>query len=437
MFYVEINFYFRKCSDQIENDERTTSKKVFLSKGANRLKTKETSNSVIFNDEELKLEIEKDEEFNEENKNNCISQHISEENDKKSIKEEENKDNEIQEMPKVQELTLIEKFFHDYWSLWMNKGKFIVFGITIIWVAICIWRISLFTTAKDPIQRLPDDNKLRKLDILATNGFHSALDTGKIEVSFIWGIKSIDKSGVGRWDSSNLGKLIYDDTFNLAPVANQQRILDICTDLRNSDLVDNRVVTCWLEDFVNAQGGGSPVPEANFYTQLEAYLLTPQGEKYYNQNLIGYVDKTLLFIQIVALTTEAPFQGRKILYPIFKKWEDLKDSYNSASPKGLDNAFETSGYNWAWLETEAEMLRGVIQGIIISLLFAFFILVLSTLNIVVALYAVLSISVIVLSVIAIMEMNSWGLGVIEAIATVMIIGFSVDYVVHLGNHYVE
>jgi len=36
-----------------------------------------------------------------------------------------------------------------------------------------------------------------------------------------------------------------------------------------------------------------------------------------------------------------------------------------------------------------------------------------------------------------MQFCNWGFGVIEAIAVVMIIGFSVDYVVHLGNHYVE
>ena len=34
-------------------------------------------------------------------------------------------------------------------------------------------------------------------------------------------------------------------------------------------------------------------------------------------------------------------------------------------------------------------------------------------------------------------MIGWALGVMEAIAVVIIVGFSVDYVVHLANHYVE
>mmetsp|Transcript_2984 Transcript_2984/g.2749 ORF Transcript_2984/g.2749 Transcript_2984/m.2749 type:complete len:87 (-) Transcript_2984:247-507(-) len=36
-----------------------------------------------------------------------------------------------------------------------------------------------------------------------------------------------------------------------------------------------------------------------------------------------------------------------------------------------------------------------------------------------------------------MEVLGWSLGSLESIAIVMLIGFSVDYAVHLANHYVE
>lgn len=36
-----------------------------------------------------------------------------------------------------------------------------------------------------------------------------------------------------------------------------------------------------------------------------------------------------------------------------------------------------------------------------------------------------------------MWMNGWEFGVAESITVVILIGFSVDYVVHLANHYVE
>merc|ERR1711924_75973 len=54
-----------------------------------------------------------------------------------------------------------------------------------------------------------------------------------------------------------------------------------------------------------------------------------------------------------------------------------------------------------------------------------------------AAYAALSIIGIVGTVMASMNMMGWELGVLETIAVVIMIGFSVDYVVHLANSYVE
>ena len=66
---------------------------------------------------------------------------------------------------------------------------------------------------------------------------------------FIWGASGIDTSTSKRWDPLEFGDLIWDEEFNLAPEANQQRILDICTDLHSSPLVLNEQVTCFMEDF--------------------------------------------------------------------------------------------------------------------------------------------------------------------------------------------
>lgn len=288
----------------------------------------------------------------------------------------------------VHELTAVEKFFHDYWNKWMAKYKLIFIGISVVWLGLAVWRAALFKPAKDALKRLSDDHEISVISQSLKNDYHSALNTGNIEVYIIWGLKGLDRSDTGKWEPDNLGKIIYDDSFNLAPVANQQRILDICSDLKKRSLVSNQAVTCWLQDFVTARNGGNPVPEVNFYTELEQYLKTTLGQNQYNDNLIGYVGGKLLFMKIKALTPEATFQGYSILYPVYEAWEALKDEYNSKSPKGVNNAFQTAGYNWAWLITEEEMVRGAIQGILISLGFALAVLIASTLNIVISLYAV-------------------------------------------------
>ena len=65
------------------------------------------------------------------------------------------------------------------------------------------------------------------------------------------------------------------------------------------------------------------------------------------------------------------------------------------------------------------------------------ILLLATRNILISLYALLTVVMIVLCVMAVMVVAGWQMGVSESIAMVIIIGFSVDYVVHLASHYVR
>lgn len=61
----------------------------------------------------------------------------------------------------------------------------------------------------------------------------------------------------------------------------------------------------------------------------------------------------------------------------------------------------------------------------------------STFNVVMSLYSVFCITGIVVSVVSVMHFSGWTLGITESITIVILIGFSVDYVVHLANHYVE
>lgn len=68
---------------------------------------------------------------------------------------------------------------------------------------------------------------------------------------------------------------------------------------------------------------------------------------------------------------------------------------------------------------------------------AFIVLVLSTMNIVMSFYAILSIVGVVLGVLMVIWARGWEFGTFESMNSIIIIGLSVDYVVHLTNSYVE
>ena len=69
----------------------------------------------------------------------------------------------------------------------------------------------------------------------------------------------------------------------------------------------------------------------------------------------------------------------------------------------------------------------------LCLIFAFFVLLITTGNIVVALYSVITIAIILASVCALVFMIGWELGVAVSLGLDLFVGFSVDHVVHVSH----
>ena len=114
----------------------------------------------------------------------------------------------------------------------------------------------------------------------------------------------------------------------------------------------------------------------------------------------------------------------------------MVESFNAGAPAGINNSFETAQFAmWCWMITERAFLKGAIQGIIISITFSAFVLLLATFNWIQALVCILCIASIVTSVTSLMVFQGWELGVSESVGVVILIGFSVDYVVHISKHY--
>ena len=98
----------------------------------------------------------------------------------------------------------------------------------------------------------------------------------------------------------------------------------------------------------------------------------------------------------------------------------------------------SGGVFWTWTFTEAQLTRNVFIGFAICFPSAFFVVLLATRNITLTVLSIVSVMAIVASVMGFCKWAmDWGLGIAESIAAVIVIGFSVDYVVHLAHMYVD
>ena len=67
------------------------------------------------------------------------------------------------------------------------------------------------------------------------------------------------------------------------------------------------------------------------------------------------------------------------------------------------------------------------------MIFASIVIFLATRNIIITFYSVLMITCIISSVMGVIELIGWRLGIAESLATDFFVGFSVDYIVHIAH----
>ena len=111
--------------------------------------------------------------------------------------------------------------------------------------------------------------------------------------------------------------------------------------------------------------------------------------------------------------------------------------FSARAPEGLKNVYQIASFYWSWMETEKAFFTNAINGMILSVSFAFTVILLATMNWIVTLYAIHCVGFICASEISLLHMRGFEMGVAESVGIIMVIGFSVDYVVHLASHYVH
>ena len=74
------------------------------------------------------------------------------------------------------------------------------------------------------------------------------------------------------------------------------------------------------------------------------------------------------------------------------------------------------------MPTESSFVTSAFYGIITAMLFAFIILMIATFNIIQSLLSILCVSTIIVSVLAIMKLFGWQMGISESISIVLLIG---------------
>jgi len=174
------------------------------------------------------------------------------------------------------------------------------------------------------------------------------------------------------------------------------------------------------------------VPEADFSDALSDFVSSTG-----NDQVVYDSDGELKFVILrftAPLISGAPYSDT---HPLWARWEAFVEDMNALAPAGVGNAFQTAGMSWCFMMTERSFVSSLVTGMALAMGMAFAVLLLATQNWIVASYATLSIMGIVACVLGSAKLQGWQLGIAESISGVILIGFSVDYVVHISELYVK
>jgi len=354
----------------------------------------------------------------------------------------------------------VERFFRGPWNSYMRKMRFVHLGVAVALIGVCIWLATKLEPLTEDEEWIPDSHEsMRAGNWMNDNFLVAGTTTSYLRVDLSWGIAGLDRSDTNKYDPSDIGTVIWDDDFSLLSAANQQAVLDTCNVLgSNMELVSDREgsVRCWIIDFDIYQRTIKPgTPGLISYESDAALAAAVEEFLYYNnsagtQPYIKYVDseqvgietmeggsKKLRFFFFRFQTDHRRSLPYEVMFPVYEQWATEIEKINSESPQGVNNALVSGGDVWPFMITQNTLVDNSFLGMGLAIMIAFCALLVSTLNVLVSVISTLAVGSIVVSVLACMYLYGWMLGIIETIAAVIIVGFSVDYVVHIGNAYVE
>jgi len=284
----------------------------------------------------------------------------------------------------------------------------------------------------------------------------------------VWGVSGMNFDDFNQYKPDDFpAKVKFDPAFDLSTSEAQRAFLDTCREIRRLGcslpgcrskdktfvlkVGNQEAVSCVLEDFqrwLAATRNISVLPTGpTFLSLFSSFRDTASHKDYgdktdgalapdYKKN-IGFIKGHLSYVAIemrVAMLRREPYGTGVEVRKLADRFVEDRKAAMPASMKSLTVASRS----FADFDLGQELVSGLFSGMAIAGPLVFAVLLFSTRNIVLSLYAVLSVTGIVVCVLGFCKQPmDYDLGVGEAIAGIIVIGFSVDYVVHFAHMYCE
>lgn len=274
-------------------------------------------------------------------------------------------------------------------------------------------------------------------------------------ITVIWGVIPVDSGD--PLNPKNKGILTLDTGFNIASPASQTWILNFCQKLRNQSFVfqseEQDFTSCFMETFKQWM-------ENQDCDEAKVYPCCSQSTFPYKQEVFELcIKRAIMELEhstIYHLDSKTPgprfdindticaivlefrsthhftlaYEKMHSFYQEVDSWihEELK-----SAPEGLTNGWFVS--NLEFYDLQDSLSTGSLIAMALSVIVALGVMLLTTWNIIISLYAIISIAGTIFVTVGSLVLLGWELNVLESVTISVAVGLSVDFAVHYGVAY--
>ncbi|GAB1609614.1 protein dispatched homolog 1-like [Argonauta hians] len=315
---------------------------------------------------------------------------------------------------------------------------------------------------KEKFQYFSSDHLLEVYDIKLWNHFwfeKAEVDSFPfMPITVVWGIKPIDNGHI--LDPYDHGTLVFDEDFSLESAAAQTWLMDFCRRVRQQPFYQNipgyAMTNCFFENFRNylstpcigkhrKRQGCCNITEFPYSGEilrkcLEVYipilLNTPYIGPYYSSyHLPGprFHNKHMrAFFVEFSSTTPFTYIYEK-LYSFYTEINEWVQHEMRQAPQELSRGWFVSYLHF--FDLQSSILHGLPVAVALSLTVVGIVIFLTTLNVLLSIFALFSVVFTILTTVAFLILLGWELNILESVVITVAIGMSIDFTLHYSVAY--
>jgi len=362
--------------------------------------------------------------------------------------EDNNNDNKMQEDEKKQ--SLIHCILSTYY-VYLHMFRWPLFIGSLIALLLCGYYASqLALPSSSEVRILGPQIEYEKNFQWRGNLLNEEIKKNSGSKAFIiWGTNPADTGDHNN--PATWSQLVLDDEFDLSSIDAQEYMKDFCTDLFEQKFASKisseyycpiTMLDYWLKmqslkpyalqdssyQLHCNNATGVPIPEDTFHPCLVGF------SKQYNITTVlsrAGIVKIMYVVFNCRKTFDAPNHELASEWELIENWVNTKQS---TAPNGVNKAYFSALMFW-WYDTNTQMFKTAIGAAAIAIAAAAIVILISSRSIILTIFSVLSVAFVLSSVTASMASMGWTLGFLESICFAILIGVSVDFVIHFSHAY--